>query len=240
MVYLLAGATLLLTLTVLAISLWLWLKPHPEATSPQAVVVLGGGVTVLQHSKGAVAANSYSVSRVQEAYRLARDHNLPLLISGAEAPYMQKALEDSFGAPKVRILLEDQSRTTCENARYSAQALRELGWSEVFLVSDRFHLPRASADFAEQGMRTQTHAAALPGRFPGKAAVVLYRIGYETAAMQRNLVLRLIKSTGRALAPCTAPRRRSISELAQVSAAAPDPKHNHSHSHDQDKSPESD
>ena len=56
--------------------------------------------------------------------------------------------------PANAILLEEQSRSTEENASYSKLILDEMGMSNAVLVSDSFHMLRANWLFGRQGIRT--------------------------------------------------------------------------------------
>jgi uncharacterized SAM-binding protein YcdF (DUF218 family) len=47
------------------------------------------------------------------------------------------------GVPATAILLEDQSRTTAENARNARAIMARHGWSRATLVSDSYHVFRA-------------------------------------------------------------------------------------------------
>jgi len=59
-----------------------------------------------------------------------------------EASWIRRiALE--AGVPDARILVDELSRDTFENALASADLLRRHGLRTAFVVSDRYHLPRA-------------------------------------------------------------------------------------------------
>ncbi len=63
---------------------------------------------------------------------------------------MAAALREVFGVP-VRWL-EGESRNTAENAHFSAAMLAGAGIERVALVSQAWHLPRASAEFERAGL----------------------------------------------------------------------------------------
>ncbi len=56
------------------------------------------------------------------------------------------------GVPEDAILIEDQSRSTEENALYSHEIMRENGFENAILVSDGFHLLRAQWIFSQVGV----------------------------------------------------------------------------------------
>ncbi len=56
------------------------------------------------------------------------------------------------GVPPQALLLEDRSRSTEENALYSAALLAPLGARRVIVVSDSYHLYRADVLFRRAGL----------------------------------------------------------------------------------------
>lgn len=82
---------------------------------------------------------------------------LPILASGGggfvdSPPYafaMREALERE-GVPASSIWVEDRSRTTHENAAYSAAILRQKGIQRIVLVTDAYHMLRADACFRKE------------------------------------------------------------------------------------------
>jgi len=62
--------------------------------------------------------------------------------------------------PPSAILLEDKSRSTEENALFSSQLMRERGWTSAVLVSDSYHMLRASWLFTQQDV--EAYASPVP------------------------------------------------------------------------------
>ncbi len=60
------------------------------------------------------------------------------------------------GLPAAAILMEDGSRSTEENAIFSRRLLDGMGLARVVLVSDSYHMMRASWLFRQQGLETFT------------------------------------------------------------------------------------
>ena len=56
------------------------------------------------------------------------------------------------GIPHRKILLEERSESTWENARECAKIIREHGWRHVILVTDPYHLPRSLLAFRAFGV----------------------------------------------------------------------------------------
>jgi len=82
---------------------------------------------------------------------VARHTGLPILVTGAprEAVTMQTSLVRDFGVP-VRWV-ENQSRDTFENARYTAQMLKPEGIGRIILITSSTHLWRAVHEYEDAG-----------------------------------------------------------------------------------------
>lgn len=131
----------------------------------QAIVILGGG-----RQKGAIDLPEYqyqnlgpqSIERLRAGARLAKQSNLPILLTGgtpdrtsdqnlSEAELMKKVLERELAiSPKW---LEEESNTTQENALYSAKILKKEGIKTIYLVTNFWHMPRAKAQFEKEGIQ---------------------------------------------------------------------------------------
>lgn len=130
-----------------------------RASGVQAIVVLGGGVRRDAPEFGGDTLSTLTLERVRYGARIARLTGLPILVSGGsvlggtpEGTLMRAALESEFGVP-VRWV-EARSRTTRENAAFSAAILRKEGIQRVALVTHGFDLLRATAEFAAEGIET--------------------------------------------------------------------------------------
>lgn len=160
----LAGALAMLALSVpvVARELSRWLDVAPpftvaSARGAQALVILGGGVRRDAPDYGGDTLGRYTLERVRYGARIARLTGLPVLVSGgrvfggeSEAKLMRDALESEFGV-SVRWM-EDASRTTHENARYSARLLAGAGIGTVVLVTHAVDVARARDEFADAGI----------------------------------------------------------------------------------------
>lgn len=137
--------------------------PAAAVAGTDAIVVLGGGtvkdVPTPPGWSGQVA--DAAGQRLMAAYVLHRQTGLPLLVSGGEvfAEYGREAviMRDilmSFGVAPERVIVEDRSLNTTENARFTAQVLRERGWRRPLLVTSAFHMPRSVLEFQRAGVTT--------------------------------------------------------------------------------------
>ena len=132
------------------------LKEIPEDV--QAIVVLGDGrIPIAREYANLDIVNAATLERLRYASRLSKVHQLPILVSGgsvnnerqSEAVLMKKVLETDFGV-EVRWL-EERSKTTFENARFTKKALKDNSISKVLLVTHAYHMPRAIWCFEDVG-----------------------------------------------------------------------------------------
>jgi uncharacterized SAM-binding protein YcdF (DUF218 family) len=149
-----------------------WLRVGLERENPPraatdypasaAIIVLGGGIEVPQPGWRDDPDLSGAADRVWFGARLYRAGKAPLVVlSGgtldqspgaqSEASAMATFIED-LGVPASALLLEDQSRTTSENAINTIALLHERGINEAFLVTSAMHMPRALGVFRKLGL----------------------------------------------------------------------------------------
>jgi uncharacterized SAM-binding protein YcdF (DUF218 family) len=142
--------------------------PLAEAEWPRlaervdAIVVLGGGRDRDDPAWGGDQPSAMALERLRYAARLARASGLPLLTSGglhfgeppSEALIMADALKRDFGLD-VRWQ-EGESRTTWENAEFTAGILLPQGIRRVLLVTQAAHMPRARWSFERAGFEVAT------------------------------------------------------------------------------------
>jgi uncharacterized SAM-binding protein YcdF (DUF218 family) len=136
-------------------------KPGAE----QAIVILGGG-----RRSGAIEYPQYqdqniearAMERVRYGVTLSQATRLPILLTGGapdatssneltEAELTQKVLNNEYQV-QARWL-EKQSRTTEENAVFSAKMLNQEGIAHIYLVTHFWHMPRAKAVFEKNGLK---------------------------------------------------------------------------------------
>lgn len=70
-----------------------------------------------------------------------------VLLAGNQIGMEKQAL--SQGIPESAILLEDQSQTTFENAKYSLKIVQDQGYKSAIVVTSPYHTRRASIIFAQ-------------------------------------------------------------------------------------------
>jgi uncharacterized SAM-binding protein YcdF (DUF218 family) len=167
----LAVAPCLLLTTPFAANLLVGLQEARGAASactgepPRTIVVLGGGV-----SREAANVDDFSVlteaslRRMFAAADLQRAHaDATLVVSGGVSRYaisesrLLGALAERLGVAGARLVLEQESRTTWQNARFVA-ALEPAIDRQIVLVTSALHMPRARYAFEQAGFEVCTHA----------------------------------------------------------------------------------
>jgi uncharacterized SAM-binding protein YcdF (DUF218 family) len=145
------------------------IKPPAKSnfTGAQAIVVLGGGVHKGDGDKVPDTLGAWSLQRVYYAAQAHRWLNLKVAVSGgrvrgahaSEAGVMKAVLEGDFNVPVTWV--EDRSRSTWENAVYTAELLKADRVTNVVLVTDVWHMKRAVWSFEQAGL----HAIPWPAPF---------------------------------------------------------------------------
>lgn len=134
-------------------------KTSRNSSEPYAIVVLGGGLTLGANGKD-IVVNNYTRLRLEKTLEIERKYDLPIVLSGVEAPYMQAWLNERGIEAK---LLEKRSMNTCENSRFSSLLLQKKGGAPtVLLITDEYHMPRTRRLFALNGIETVPVIAPMP------------------------------------------------------------------------------
>ncbi|NVJ93525.1 MAG: YdcF family protein [Methylocystaceae bacterium] len=127
------------------------------------VVVLGASLDT------AGSASPTMKRRVKAACLLSQKKAAHLLVSGgvtcpgvlkSEAQVMA-ALAKEFGLEDKRVLIEDRSCNTLENAAFSKKILDRENFKTVYVVSDCYHLTRAKMAFQAVGVKAEYCASDL-------------------------------------------------------------------------------
>ena len=156
----------LTSLPLVARGLANWLEFYPPldeatlcATRGAAIVVLGGPDRYeLAPEYGGDTLGPLALERVRYAAHLHRACGLPILVVGGKAPVqqltgawmMEAVLTRELGVPSVWA--DGRSRSTLDNARIAADLLAARDISTVVLVTHAWHMRRAVAAFAGQGL----------------------------------------------------------------------------------------
>jgi uncharacterized SAM-binding protein YcdF (DUF218 family) len=133
--------------------------------APDGIVVLGGVIEPEVVDRPDSGLNE-AAERITAIAGLARRYpEAKILYSGGDIlmrPGHSEAqaavpLFESFGIPASRLILEDQSRTTAENATFSRQFAMPKPGERWLLVTSAWHMPRAVGAFRKAGFPVEAY-----------------------------------------------------------------------------------
>lgn len=144
--------------------------PYEPLREPRGdvIVLLGGGVYGgAPDFSGTGAPSEEMLARIVTAARLQKRLGVPVIVSGgkvfagkpAEAPIARRILVD-LGVPAERVIAEERSRDTRENASYTAEIAGRAGYRHPILVTSAYHMRRAVASFRSAGLEATPCPAA--------------------------------------------------------------------------------
>jgi uncharacterized SAM-binding protein YcdF (DUF218 family) len=139
----------------------------PSHGAPDGIVVLGGALSPeISAARGAVALNE-SAERITVAVELARRYpNARVIFSGGNAALLREGgVEAAFavqefealGIPHERIIAEEQSRNTVENAVFSRLLAQPKPGERWLLLTSAYHMPRAVGVFRAAGFPVEAY-----------------------------------------------------------------------------------
>ncbi len=135
--------------------------------APHGIVVLGGALSPdVSHARDTVALNEAAerLTAVVELHR--RYPDARIIFSGGsgavifnERPEAEFALRllETLGVARGRVVAEDKSRNTVENARFSREIAQPKPGERWLLVTSAYHLPRAVGIFRQAGFPVEAH-----------------------------------------------------------------------------------
>jgi uncharacterized SAM-binding protein YcdF (DUF218 family) len=149
--------------------------------APTGIISLGGAFdTVVSPARGEVALNE-AAERLTAVAELARRFpNARIVFSGGSGRIIYDGvteaalaarLFESFGIARERIVLEDKSRDTDENARFTKELLQPKPGERWLLVTSAHHMPRSIGVFRAAGFPVE----AFPVDYRTRGAADLFR-----------------------------------------------------------------
>jgi uncharacterized SAM-binding protein YcdF (DUF218 family) len=137
------------------------------AGAPDGIIVLGGAISPdVSEARNEVALNE-SAERLTVVAELARRYPDARIVfsggsgallydEGTEAEFAARIFQ-SFGIPYGRVLLEDRSRNTVENAMFTKELVHPKSGERWVLVTSAYHLPRAIGAFRQAGFMVEAY-----------------------------------------------------------------------------------
>lgn len=125
-----------------------------------AIVVLAGDVTRKNESKNKEEIGEATLKRLFGGFKVYQETGFPICVSGGMEPgakgqtlaeVMGETLKE-IGVSQDKIIYEDKSRTTWENAEYSIKLLESQGFKRIILVTDAVHMRRSVECFSGRGV----------------------------------------------------------------------------------------
>jgi uncharacterized SAM-binding protein YcdF (DUF218 family) len=163
------GAALLALMTFLPLGALL-LRPLEDRfprqseirTPPKGIIVLGGAVDErIARARGQIAIND-AAERLTEAAVLARLYpDAMLVFSGGSGSLVDDSIKEAetahqlwsqLGVPENRLVFEDASRNTYENAVFTQKRVHPRDDEDWLLITSAFHMPRSMGIFRALGM----------------------------------------------------------------------------------------
>jgi uncharacterized SAM-binding protein YcdF (DUF218 family) len=149
--------------------------------APTGVISLGGALdTVVSQPRGEIALNE-AAERMTVIAELARRYpdarivfsggSGRLVFDGVTEASLAARLFESFGITKERITLEDRSRDTAENARFTKEMVQPKPGERWLLVTSAHHIPRSIGVFRAAGFPVDAY----PVDYRTRGAVDLLR-----------------------------------------------------------------
>jgi uncharacterized SAM-binding protein YcdF (DUF218 family) len=149
--------------------------------APDGIICLGGALdTVVSPARGEVALNEAAERMTAIAELARRFPNARIVFSGGSGRLIYDGVTEaslaarlfaSFGIAKERIILEDRSRDTAENARFTKALVQPKPTERWLLVTSAHHMPRAVGLFRAEGFNVE----AFPVDYRTRGAIDLLR-----------------------------------------------------------------
>lgn len=136
---------------------------------PDGIIVLGGSISADVSAARNIVALNESAERVTVVAELARRYPAARIIfTGGDASLIFKQdseaqfagrLFESFGVPPSRVVIEDRSRNTIENALFTKDLVNLQPGQRWLLVTSAYHMPRAMGVFRKVGFPVEAYPA---------------------------------------------------------------------------------
>ncbi len=183
----LSGTGILALLGVVLFA-WLWVQINrfgqvDRARRADAIVVLGARVWPSGRPSDALARRTlHAVKLYQKGLAAA------IVFSGALGTHPPTEAQAAAGLaidqgvlPEA-IVLEEKGHSTEESAFFVSEIMRARGWQRAIVVSDAYHLWRASLLFGKAGVEAYP-SPAHDERYPLLKRVYFYQLGREVVAV---------------------------------------------------------
>ncbi|HHV30656.1 YdcF family protein [Acetivibrio mesophilus] len=119
------------------------------------IIMLGGGAYAdTPNVNGRGHLSSIASNRLLTCIQLYHKLDVPIIISGGQIPGHEnseagiaKNILLGLGIPEEKIIVENRSLNTTQNANYTRELIEKHGFNEPILVTSAFHMERAVRQF---------------------------------------------------------------------------------------------
>jgi uncharacterized SAM-binding protein YcdF (DUF218 family) len=133
----------------------------PAEPRGDVVIVLGGGATLdTPNLGGAGHVSGNAANRLITAALLYHRLGVPVIVSGGKVfestgveADISKRILLGLGIPENKIIVENTSLNTTQNAMNSAALVKQYGFKQPILVTSAFHMQRAVLQFEKAGLK---------------------------------------------------------------------------------------
>ena len=137
----------------------------PSGGAPHGIIVLGGAIDPeLSAARNEIALNG-AAERVTAVAQLARNYPSALIVftGGSWGPNLRPEADfvtqlfESFGISSERILIENRSTNTAENANFTKILVDPKPTERWLLVTSAYHMPRAIGAFRKASFTVEAY-----------------------------------------------------------------------------------
>lgn len=135
--------------------------PIPDGERIDGIIILGGFEDGWVSTKRPGLSINESAERLTEGLRLARRYpDAKVVFTGGSGAFLREGADAAgpvsrwlmdAGIPRARLVLEDRSRNTHENAVYTHDLVKPRPGQRWLLVTSAYHIPRSVGIFRKAG-----------------------------------------------------------------------------------------
>ncbi|HCL82166.1 MAG TPA: YdcF family protein, partial [Nitrospiraceae bacterium] len=154
----------LLAITPVSYAMLSWLESDfklPENPHGDVIILLGAGIYGnAPDLSGTGIPSEDMLMRLVTVVRLQKKFNIPVIISSGNATKsgiteasVGKRFMVDLGVPDNKVIKEEKSRDTIENAKYTAEICKKIGYKKPLLVTSAYHMKRSVMSFEKAEMK---------------------------------------------------------------------------------------
>lgn len=127
----------------------------PRVVSGDVIIVLGGGATLdTPNVHGLGHLSGFAANRLLTCAQLYQELHIPIIVSGGKVlettgseADISKVILIGLGVPAEKVIVENKSLNTTENAKFTKELVEQYGFKQPILVTSAFHMERSVLQF---------------------------------------------------------------------------------------------